>query len=133
MNDEPERPKGDQSTETLLRWIADDMKLTRQTLIRISSYIREAESEIPERVRRFMNYMHDVHDVKYMYEELGHKVPDHLLRELERLDDRYRQILKELHEDAGAFEQLRRKMAEDPENRWDHTRQLDFKGRSEVR
>jgi hypothetical protein len=133
MNDEPERPKGDQSAETLLRWIADDMKLTRQTLIRISSYIREAESEIPERVRRFMNYMHDVHDVKYMYEELGHKVPEHLLRELERLDDRYRQILKELHEDTGAFEQLRRKMAEDPENRWDHTRQLDFKGRSEVR
>jgi hypothetical protein len=133
MNDEPERPKGDQPAEVLLRWIADDMKLTRQTLIRISSYIREAESEIPERVRRFMNYMHDVHDVKYMYEELGHKVPEHLLRELERLDDRYRQILKELHEDTGAFEQLRRKMAEDPENRWDHTRQLDFKGRSEVR
>ena len=77
--------------------------------------------------------MHDVHDVKYMYEELGHKVPDHLLRELERLDDRYRQILKELNEEGSAFEQIRRKMAEDPENRWDHTRQLDFKGRSEVK
>ena len=122
-----------QPAEVALRWIAKDMKLIRQTLIRISSYIREAESEIPERVRRFMNYMHDVHDVKYMYEELGHKVPDHLLRELERLDDRYRQILKELNEEGSAFEQIRRKMAEDPENRWDHTRQLDFKGRSEVR
>jgi hypothetical protein len=125
-------PEG-QPAEVALRWIAKDMKLIRQTLIRISSYIREAESEIPERVRRFMNYMHDVHDVKYMYEELGHKVPDHLLRELERLDDRYRQILKELNEEGSAFEQIRRKMAEDPENRWDHTRQLDFKGRSEVR
>ena len=125
-------PEG-QPAEVARRWIAKDMKLIRQTLIRISSYIREAESEIPERVRRFMNYMHDVHDVKYMYEELGHKVPDHLLRELERLDDRYRQILKELNEEGSAFEQIRRKMAEDPENRWDHTRQLDFKGRSEVR
>jgi hypothetical protein len=127
---EQERPKSDQPAEVLLRWIADDMKIVRQTLVKISFYIAEAESEVPEKVRRFMNYMHDVHDVKYMYEELGHPVPQHLLRELERLDDRYRQILKTLYTDAGAFEKIRREMSEDKDNVWDHTRQLDFKGRS---
>src|SRR6516225_11826584 len=130
MNDEEERPKGDQSAEVLLRWIADDMKIIRQTLVQISFYIKEAESEVPESLRRFGNYMHDIHDVKYMYEELGHPVPTHLLRELERLDDRYRQILKEMFEEGGPLDKVRRKMADDPENRWDHTRQLEFKGRS---
>jgi septation ring formation regulator EzrA len=129
MSDEQEMPD-DLPAEAILRWIAKDMKLIRQTLIRISSYIREAESEVPEKMRRYMNYMHDVHDVKYMYEELGHPVPEHLRKELERLDDRYRQLLKELHLDNGAFEKIRREMADDPENVWDHTRQLEFKGRS---
>jgi hypothetical protein len=59
-----------------------------------------------------------------MYEEHGHPIPDYILRELERLDDRYRQLLKELHLDGGTFEKVRREMAEDPENRWDHTRLL---------
>lgn len=124
-----ERPK-DQPVEVLLRWIADDMKMIRQNMSQVVYYIKEAESEIPESMRRFMNYMHDVHDVKYMYEELGHPVPQHLLRELERLDDRYRQLLEKLHTDGQAFEKIRRKMAEDPENKWDHTRRLEFKGRS---
>ena len=70
-------------------------------------------------------YMHDVHDVSYMYEERGHQVPQHILREMERCDDRYRQLLQELHLDGGTFEKVRRKMAEDPLNRWDHTRLLD--------
>jgi hypothetical protein len=88
----------------------------------------DAEVEIPESMRRFMNYMHDVHDVRYMYEELGHPVPMHLLRETERLDDRYRQLLQKLHDlgpkGDGRFEKIRREMAKDPENRWDHTRLL---------
>ena len=127
MSDEQERPRNDQPAEVLLRWIADDMKIIRQTLVKISFYIGEAESEVPEKVRRFMNYMHDVHDIKYMYEEIGHPVPQHLRDELERLDDRYRQILKTLHTEGGAFEKVRREMAADPENRCDHTKQLDFK------
>lgn len=103
----------------------------RKLLVQVVGFAREAESEIPEKMRRFMNYMHDVHDVKYMYEELGHPVPTHLLRELERLDDRYRQLLKDLHLDGGAFEKIRREMASDPENRYDHTRLL-FKPKGEA-
>ena len=98
--------------------------MIRQLCAEAVNDMRNAEAEIPEKMRRFMNYMHDAHDVKYMYEELGHAVPAHLLRELERLDDRYRQLLIELHLDGGTFEQVRREMAKDPENRWDHTRLL---------
>jgi hypothetical protein len=59
-----------------------------------------------------------------MYEELGHTVPAHQLREMERCDDRFRQIIKEMHADGGVLEKVRREMAEDPENRWDHARLL---------
>jgi hypothetical protein len=92
----------------------------------------EAESEIPEKMRRFTMYMHDLHDVSYMYEEKGHPTPHYILREMERCDDRFRQLLNELHLDGGTFERVRREMAADPENRWDHTRQLNGpKGTSE--
>jgi hypothetical protein len=113
--------------EVYLRWIAADMKVMRQLLSEGLRYLRDAESEVPESLRRFMNYAHDVHDVKYMYEELGQPVPKHLLDELQRVDDRYRQVLKTLHAEGGPLEKVRREMADDPENRWDHTRQLTFK------
>ena len=114
----------DEETTTELNRIARELASMRQLMVQAIGFMREAESEIPEKMRRFMNYMHDVHDVKYMYEELGHPVPQHLLRELERLDDRYRQLLKELHLDGGTFEKVRREIAQDPENRYDHTRLL---------
>jgi hypothetical protein len=49
------------------------------------------------------------------------------MREVERCDDRLRQMLSEQHSDGGTFEKVRREMAKDPENRWDHTRQLERK------
>jgi hypothetical protein len=107
-----------------LNRLSRELTTIRTLVSDVVNYIREAESEVPEKMRRFMNYMHDAHDVKYMYEELGHVVPQHLLRELERLDDRYRQLLTEQNADGGAFEKVRREMASDPENRWDHTRLL---------
>lgn len=111
----------------LLFRIARELTTMRKQFTEAISYMRNAEAEVPESLRRFMNYMHDIHDVKYMYEELGHPVPAHLNAELQRCDDRYRQILKALHTDGGALEKVRREMADDPENRWDHTRQLTFK------
>lgn len=101
-----------------------ELKSIRELLATSVSYIVNAESEIPERMRRFTNYAHDLHCMKYMYEELGVACPPHLCRELERVDDRYRQIVKELHLDGGVFEKVRRDMAADPENRYDHTRLL---------
>ena len=57
-----------------------------------------------------------------MYEERGTVAPDYVKREMERCDDRFRQLLSEAHLDGNVFEQVRRKMADDPNNRWDHTR-----------
>ena len=87
-------------------------------------YLRDAESEIPERIRRFSHHMHSIHDIKYMYEELGVHPPEHLLKELERVDDRFRQLIAEENAEGGAFNKVRREMASDPANRYDHTRQL---------
>lgn len=114
----------DVPAEVTLERIARELATIRGLMTTVITYIRDAESEVPEKMRRFMNYMHDLHDIKYMYEELGHCVPAHHLREMERCDDRFRQLLDELHLDGGAFEKVRREMAKDPLNRWDHTRQL---------
>lgn len=113
------------SEKDLLLRIARELKVIRENTGKALFAIHEAEAEIPEKMRRFIMYMHDVHDVSYMYEERGHQVPSHILREMERCDDRYRQLLKELHLEGGTFEKVRREMAKDEENRWDHTRQLE--------
>jgi hypothetical protein len=102
-----------------------EQKRTYEQIQKFVHAMLEAESEIPESVRRFYNAMHDMHDIKYMYEDVGSLVPQHILRECERLDDRCRQILKKHNIEGGAFEKVRREMASDPENRWDHTRLLD--------
>ena len=115
----------DQPAEVYLKWIAADMKVVRSILTEIAVYMRDAEGEVKERMRRFTMYMHELHDIAYMYESRGQAPPPHILSEMERCDDRYRQLLKELHLDGGAFEKVRRKMADDPENRWDHTRLLE--------
>lgn len=121
----------DSVTERDLLWrIARELTAQRKLLTELVSFYRDAEREVPEFLRRFANYMHDMHDIRYMYEETGTPVPAHVARELERCDDRYRQILKALHEGGGALDKIRREMAEDPENRWDHTRQLSFRKHS---
>jgi hypothetical protein len=110
--------------ETDLTRIARELKTIRELVTSAVNAIREAETEIPEKIRRFVMYFHDIHDMVVMYEAHGSQAPAHLRAEMERCDDRYRQLLTELHNDGGAFEKVRREMAKDPLNRWDHTRQL---------
>lgn len=126
MNEQPEeeRPKADQPAEVYLKWIAADMKMIRSMLAKVVNYMVDAESEIPEKVRRFIMYMHDVHDIVNLYHENGQSCPRWVSQEIERCDDRFRQILDEMHKDGGTFERVRREMSKDPLNRWDHTRQL---------
>ena len=109
----------------LLERMARDQKTLLELTSRYVNAQDRAESEVPESVRRFVTYMHDVHDVTYMYEQRGLVIPEWILREMERCDDRYRQILEKLHSQGEAFEKIRRQMASDPLNRWDHTRLLD--------
>ena len=60
--------------ESLLREILIEQKRTARELTTIreltSKYVNamaKAESEIEEETRRFVTYMHDVHDITYMY------------------------------------------------------------------
>lgn len=123
-SEKPEVNLDELTEKGLLLRIAQELGMIRQGMTTVLTYIRDAEAEVPEKMRRFMNYMHDLHDIKYMYEELGHTVPAHQLREMERCDDRFRQLMAEQNAEGGAINKVRRDMASDPANRWDHTRQL---------
>lgn len=107
-----------------LKRIADELKIIRQQSTEMALAARDAESEIPEKMRRFANYFHDIVHIKGEYVSLGLKAPDYIDREMERCCDRFRHLLDDLHQDGGIFEQIRRDMAERPGNRYDHTRQL---------
>jgi hypothetical protein len=108
----------------VLKDIARDIRQIRLDTAKVINYMTDAESEVPEKMRRFIMYMHDVHDVAYMYEERGIPVPTHVLREMERCDDRYRHILEDLQTDTGTFERVRQEMSRRGGNRWDHSRIL---------
>ena len=115
----------DGEDEVSIARLAREMKTVRELLSKfVYAMVEEAEAEVPESMRRFVTYMHDIHDITYMYEQRGLPIPSHLLREMERCDDRFRQLVEKHHTGGGAFEKVRREMAEDPENRWDHTKLL---------
>ena len=112
------------SDHIILLRIARELKTIRELVGKALFAIGDAESEIPEKLRRFMNYCHDIHAMKFMYEEVGHSAPEWVRRELERVDDRYRQLMKEMKAEGGPINKVMREMAKDPTNRWDHTRLL---------
>lgn len=120
----PEINLNELNEKALLLRIAQELGTIRKLVIDVVQYARGAEAEVPEFMRRFANYMHDLHDIKYMYESLGYPPPDYIMRELERCDDRMRQLLEKLKGAGGTFEKIMREMAADPNNRWDHTKLL---------
>jgi hypothetical protein len=108
----------------LLLRIARELRTIRENTGKALFAMHEAEAEVPEKMRRFANYFHDIVHIKGEYVTLGIQPPKWLDEEMERCHDRMRQALVELHTDGGAFEKVRRNMASDPLNRYDHTRQL---------
>ena len=108
-----------------IRRTSEELTSIRKMLTEVIHYMREAESEVTEKMRRFTMYMDDLHHIAWMYTEVGQEPPQHIKREMERCDDRFRQLLTEAHSEGEVFEKVRRKMADDPLNRWDHTRQLE--------
>ena len=103
-----------------LKNMARDMQSIKSMLAEVITYMKDAESEVSEKMRRFIMYAHDVHDMQYMYESRGIPVPPHVMREIERCDDRYRHLL----EDIDNFEKIRTEMSKRSGNRWDWSRQL---------
>ena len=104
--------------------LARDIRELRILFTQAINASTAAESEIPEKMRRFVMYFHDIHDMVNIYEERGHQAPVYLKREMERCDDRFRQLMEEQNAAGGTFEKVRREMAADPKNKWDHTLQL---------
>lgn len=111
-------------TEAHLNNMARDIRQLRSMLTEVVNYMKDAESEVPEKMRRFMMYAHDMHDMKFMHEELGLPVPKYILKELERCDDRLKHLLEDLFGDTGTFEKVRQDMTRRGGNRYDHTRLL---------
>lgn len=99
-----------------------DIRAIRLDLQKVINYMVDAETEVPEKMRRFIMYFHDMHDIQNLYIENGHTVPDYIRREVERCDDRLKHLLKDLFTDGGTFEKIRRDMTERGGNRYDHTR-----------
>lgn len=113
------------SEKDLLLRIARELKTIREGIGKALFAMGEAEAEVPEKMRRFMNYFHDVVHVKGEYVSLGLQPPREIDQEMERNADRARQILHDLHTDGGHFEKVRREMTKHPvKPRYDHTRQL---------
>jgi hypothetical protein len=110
--------------------LARDMRAILLELREVTRYMKEAESEVPEKVRRFIMYYHDVHDLKNLHDEHGLTPPKYILTEIERCHDRFRQILEELYGDLGAFEAVRQDMTKRGGNRYDYSRQLTAKDHS---
>jgi hypothetical protein len=110
------------SPEVYLERISKEMKHIREMMVDVVNFMRESESEVPDKIHRFVLYMHDIREISRMYQELGHSAPDYVVRELERCDDRLRHLLEDLHTDGGTFEKIRRDMAGREGNRWDHSR-----------
>ena len=112
--------------EAHIKDLARDMRAVLLEIREVTRYMKEAESEVPEKVRRFIMYYHDVHDIKNLYEEHGQKPPTYILKEIERCSDRFRHILEEMYslDEQGAFERVRQDMAKYDGNRYDYSRQL---------
>jgi hypothetical protein len=117
----------------LLQRIARDIQGIKSQLAQVLTAIAEAESEVPEKMRRFMMYFHDLHDIRNTYIEHGLAPPAYVDREMERCDDRFRHLLEDQFSDTGAFEKVRQEMSQRAGNRWDHTRLLPKETKHETR
>lgn len=120
----PDEPKPESMSEAYLKNIARDIQQIKTTLHEVTNYMHDAESEVPEKMRRFIMYFHDVHDIQNLYHVAGIEVPPHVVREVERCADRFRHIVEDLERSGETFEKVRRDMANRPGNRYDHTKLL---------
>lgn len=121
-----------EEADAAIKNMARDIQSLKSLLTSVVNSISDAESEVPEKMRRFIMYMHDVHDVSYMYEERGLPVPEHIKREMERCDDRYRHLLEDgNNNDGGWINKVREEMTLRAGNRWDHSRILPKQEKSD--
>jgi hypothetical protein len=58
-----------------LKTLQQDIHMIKNMMAEVIIYMKGAEAEIPEKMRRFMNYFHDVRDIRFMHEETGQPAP----------------------------------------------------------
>ena len=104
-----------------LKQIARDMRELTLHVREVVKYMKEAESEVPEKMRRFLMYFHDIHDLRDLYHQGGQEPPVYIRREIEKCDDRLRHLLEDAYADGGAFEKIRQEMSKRSGNKYDHT------------
>ena len=111
-------------SETYLKDIARDMREILLHIREVVRYMKDAETEVPERMRRFLMYFHDIHDLRDMYHAGGQEPPTYVRREIEKCDDRLRHLLEDLYKEGETFDKIRREMSTREGNRYDHTHLL---------
>lgn len=82
--------------------------------------LHSAEQEIPEYMRRFVTYYHDLMHIKWGYEEAGVPPPDHIMQESERAHDRMRLLVDRESSQGGKFHKIRQELHEEGGNRYNH-------------
>lgn len=116
-------------SEAHLKNIARDIQDIKSNLLQVINYMHDAEAEVPEKMRRFIMYFHDMHDLVNFYHELGLETPAWISREVERCADRLRHLIEDQEKPGETFEKVRREMSKREGNRYDHTKLL--KGNSD--
>lgn len=115
-----------------LKRIARDIQDIKGMLREGLNAMAAAEGEVPEKMRRFANYFHDVVHIKGEYQTLGLNVPPHINAEMERCDDRFRHVLDDISAPGEPFEKIRRDMTQRSGNRWDHSKLLPKEAKDET-
>lgn len=120
-----DEPKPEQIPDNIyLQRIARDIQSLKSEMTKVVNYMHDAESEVPEKMRRFIMYFHDVHDLVGFYHEMGLEAPPWIQRETERCADRFRHLVEDLEQPGETFEKVRQEMSKRTGNRYDHTRLL---------
>ena len=86
---------------------ARELKTMRELMIADVNARTEAESEVPERMRRFGMYMHDVHHIMWMDQENGQEPPEYV-------KNRSPSMLRPVPSDLGRTQHRHWLLREDP-------------------
>lgn len=91
----------------------------------LSGYVEKAESEVPEYIRRFTMFYHDIVHINWRYEEMGLQVPPWIRAEMERSHDRLKHVLEAENNQGGAFHKIRQEMDKMEGNKYTHFRRKE--------
>jgi hypothetical protein len=86
--------------------ILAELRKISDKLTSVLDAVARAESEVPEYMRRFVMYYHDIIHIREAHVQLGLDVPDHINHEIERVSDRMKQLVDMEHNQGGTFHRV---------------------------